>query len=118
MSQGKSISPDDACPCGNGAYARCCGPFHEGDAVPATAEQLMRSRYSAYALGRHDYVLDTWHASTRPAAIEPDDAVRLLGLEVREHVATADTAEVEFVATCSSRSRRRSTYLTGSASRC
>lgn len=58
----------------------------------------MRSRYSAYALGLHDYVLDTWHASTRPATFEPDAAVHWLGLEVRRHVADGDTAEVEFVA--------------------
>jgi len=28
----------------------------------------MRSRYSAYVLGRHEYLYATWHASTRPAA--------------------------------------------------
>jgi hypothetical protein len=39
-----------ACPCGSGGlYKACCGRFHEGSAVPATAEELMRSRYSACA---------------------------------------------------------------------
>jgi len=38
------------CPCGRGRYADCCGPLHAG--MPAAdAEALMRSRYSAYALG-------------------------------------------------------------------
>ena len=41
------------CPCGSGlAYEACCGPIIAG-APAATAEALMRSRYSAYA--RHAY---------------------------------------------------------------
>lgn len=87
-----------ACPCSpDRDYAACCAPLHAG-APAADAAALMRSRYSAYALGLHGYVLDTWHASTRPTAIEPDEAVRWLGLDVREQVADGDTAEVEFVA--------------------
>lgn len=60
----------------------------------------MRSRYTAYVLQRHDYVLATWHALTRPAAIEPPPPqLRWLGLEVRRAAATAaDRTEVEFVA--------------------
>ncbi len=39
------------CPCGSGnSYEDCCQPFHTGAQIPETAEQLMRSRYSAYAL--------------------------------------------------------------------
>lgn len=87
-----------ACPCSpDRKYAACCAPLHAGAPAPDAAA-LMRSRYSAYALGRHDYVLDTWHASTRPGAFEPDAAVRWLGLEVREHVVDGDTAVVEFIA--------------------
>lgn len=87
-----------ACPCSpDRDYAACCAPLHRGTPAPDAAA-LMRSRYSAYALGLHGYVLDTWHASTRPSALEPDPAVRWLGLAVRGHVATDDTAEVEFVA--------------------
>ena len=60
----------------------------------------MRSRYSAYVLGRGDYLRATWHASTRPATIEPDPpGLKWLGLEVRQHtVQGADHASVEFVA--------------------
>jgi len=47
------------CPCGGGAYASCCGPLISGEQGAVTAEQLMRSRYSAFALGARD-----------PAAIE------------------------------------------------
>ena len=59
----------------------------------------MRSRYSAFVLARADYLLATWHASTRPAQLDLDPAAKWLGLEVRAHRSTgSDTAEVEFVA--------------------
>ena len=49
------------CPCSSGKlYKDCCQPFHEG-CFPETAEQLMRSRYSAYALDLPDYILETTH---------------------------------------------------------
>lgn len=58
----------------------------------------MRSRYAAYVLGRDDYVLATWHPSTRPPALDAPP-VKWLGLEVRRHLPTGpDTAVVEFVA--------------------
>jgi SEC-C motif-containing protein len=92
-----------ACPCGSGlAYANCCGRFHAGalHLQAPSAEALMRSRYSAYVLGLHDYLLATWHTNTRPAALEPDPpGLKWLGLEVRGHaVQDADHATVEFVA--------------------
>ena len=59
----------------------------------------MRSRYSAYVLGLEPYLLATWHASTRPAALDFDAGAKWLGLTVRGHRATDDgRAEVEFVA--------------------
>jgi SEC-C motif domain protein len=89
-----------ACPCGSAlAYAACCGRFHAG--LPATSpEALMRSRYSAYVLGLRDYLLDTWHPDTRPAALEPDPpGLRWLGLEVRRApMHDDDHGTVEFIA--------------------
>lgn len=65
----------------------------------------MRSRYSAYAGGNADYLLATWHASTRPAQLELDPGLRWLGLEVRDHRPCGDDeAEVEFVARARPRS--------------
>ena len=61
----------------------------------------MRSRYSAYVLRLEDYLLATWHASTRPPALDlsEDDGTRWLGLEVRRHHQDDEThATVEFVA--------------------
>lgn len=61
----------------------------------------MRSRYSAYVLALEAYVLQTWHASTRPAALDlsEDAQTRWLGLDVKRHAMTGpDAASVEFVA--------------------
>ncbi len=70
------------CPCGlPAAYDSCCGRLHSGAAAP-TAELLMRSRYSAYAVGDTAHLLATWHPSTRPAAVELDSDLRWTGLEV------------------------------------
>jgi SEC-C motif domain protein len=92
--------PTDPCPCGGARYASCCGPFHSGTQAAPTAERLMRSRYSAYALELGDYLLASWHPSTRPAeALHFEPGLRWLGLEVREHRPLGeDRAEVLFVA--------------------
>ena len=63
------------CPCGGGPFAECCGPFHAGEAEAPTAEALMRSRYSAFALGLGDYLWRTWHPRTRPKRVTLDDTV-------------------------------------------
>lgn len=51
-------------------YAECCGRYHSQEHTPATAEILMRSRFSAYARRDVDYLLSTWDASKRPANID------------------------------------------------
>lgn len=88
------------CPCGRPqAYALCCGRFHAGALAP-DAESLMRSRYTAYVLGLEDYLLATWHASTRPAALNLDGqpAAKWLDLEVKSWQTAEVAASVEFVA--------------------
>lgn len=87
------------CPCGVGDYAQCCGRIIDNGALPHTAEELMRSRYTAYVLRKEPYLKATWHASTRPAeALAQDEQVKWLGLEVRRHAPAGDEATVEFVA--------------------
>ena len=72
-----------SCPCGLGLpYDDCCGRLHRGDATAATAELLMRSRYSAFAVGDAAYLLRTWHPSTRPRRLRLDDGEQWLRLEV------------------------------------
>ncbi|MGY1458524.1 MULTISPECIES: YchJ family protein [unclassified Luteimonas] len=89
------------CPCNPlSTYAACCQPLHEG-APAASAEALMRSRYSAYVLGLRDYLLATWHPDTRPVALNLDDTpgLKWLGLDVKRHADAGDgTAVVAFVA--------------------
>jgi SEC-C motif-containing protein len=70
------------CPCLSGnPYDECCGPLHAGAPAP-TAERLMRSRFSAFALGLPAYLLDSWHPSTRPAALDLDPAQRWTRLDI------------------------------------
>ncbi|MET8908694.1 YchJ family protein [Micromonospora sp. NPDC004551] len=71
------------CPCGSGLpYADCCGPVHRGVSAAATAEALMRSRYSAFAVGDADHLLRTWHSTTRPPRLRLDPGTRWTRLEV------------------------------------
>lgn len=50
-----------SCPCGGGEYAGCCGPLHTGERDAGSPEQLMRSRYSAFAVQDADYLFRTLH---------------------------------------------------------
>lgn len=55
------ISPNNPCLCGSEKkYKKCCKPFHEGQ-LPSKAEELMRSRYCAFALKKADYIIHTTH---------------------------------------------------------
>lgn len=88
------------CVCGSGRAAdACCARLHAGEPAP-TPEALMRSRYSAFVLDLREYLLGTWHASTRPAMLAPPEpGLRWLGLELREHrVIDGEHATVSFVA--------------------
>jgi len=97
------MTADTVCPCGSALpYAGCCGRYHAGPLhlQAPDAQQLMRSRYSAFVRGLHGYLLDTWHPSTRPATVEADPpGLVWLGLDVRQHrVQDATHETVEFVA--------------------
>jgi SEC-C motif-containing protein len=72
-----------ACPCGlGGPYGDCCGSLHDGRATASTAELLMRSRFSAFAVGDDAYLLRTWHPTTRPPRIRFDPDQRWTLLEI------------------------------------
>ena len=58
-----------ACLCGGASWGSCCGPLLAGERQAATAEELMRSRYSAFVVGDGDYLWRTWHPSTRPESV-------------------------------------------------
>ena len=80
--------PDDArCPCGSGdVLGACCGPVLRGQRRAPTAEALMRSRYTAFAVRDLEHLLRSWHHSTAPAreelAASLAEEVRWLRLEI------------------------------------
>ncbi|NRA24911.1 MAG: SEC-C domain-containing protein, partial [Oleispira sp.] len=50
-------------------YCDCCQPLHKGQSA-CSAEALMRSRFSAFALQLNDYLLSSWHPATRPTQLD------------------------------------------------
>jgi SEC-C motif-containing protein len=103
------VGPNQPCPCGSGAkFKRCCRPFHRGAPAP-TPEAVMRSRYSAYASGAVDYVIDTTHPKGNQFQGDRQawargvetfcEATTFQGLEVIESKSEGDTAHVTFRAT-------------------
>lgn len=72
-----------SCPCGvAAAYDDCCGRLHRGEAEAVSAEELMRSRFSAFAKQDEAYLLRSWHPGTRPPHIEFDPALHWQRLEI------------------------------------
>ncbi len=64
------------CPCGRPkTYTDCCGQIHQNQAKAITAEDLMRSRYTAFVLANGDYLMHSHHSSTRPIS-EKNEIVR------------------------------------------
>ena len=54
------------CACGSGAeYENCCGRYLSGEKSAETAEQLLRSRFTAYVRNDADYILKTIHPDKR-----------------------------------------------------
>ncbi|HEC58319.1 MAG TPA: YchJ family protein [Methylophaga sp.] len=92
------------CPCcSNQTYQKCCQKLHNGDLTAASAEQLMRSRYSAFVVGDIGYLIKTLHPDKR----QVDDEVvlrqtieqtRWLGLKIIAHKSAENNATVEFIA--------------------
>lgn len=88
------------------AYEECCKPFISDNVAPPTAEQLMRSRYTAFTLADVDYLMKTHHISTRPVKDRQEilnwtKSVQWMGLTIlnTKHGAINDTdGIVEFKA--------------------
>lgn len=84
-----------SCPCGSGQpYKRCCRPLHRGQASPS-AERLMRSRFSAYALGLGGYILK----STYPGGPMDREDVAAWRAEVADFCATTRFESLKILAT-------------------
>ena len=97
--------PETPCPCGQGEYAQCCQPLHTVQAKAQSAEQLMRSRYSAFARHEIDYIVQTTalgqqQALDVPAIANWSKSNQWLRLEVVQADENLDKthAQVEFKA--------------------
>jgi peptide deformylase len=97
-----------SCPCQSGEqYKKCCQPFHLGK-KPDTALQLMRSRFSAYALCMPDYIIHTTHPASPQFCHDTKEWVRKIsefsthtefkGLEVLSSQESGSFATVTFIA--------------------
>ncbi|HEX2582783.1 MAG TPA: peptide deformylase, partial [Chlamydiales bacterium] len=96
------------CLCRSGKdYEACCRPFHGGK-NPDTALQLMRSRYTAYALGLPDYIIKTTHPANPQFCHETEEWAQKISafssstefkdLEVLEFQESGSFSTVTFVA--------------------
>lgn len=93
-----AIAPSDPCPCRRGSaqplsYADCCAALHQGQHLANDAEQLMRSRYSAFYLHLTDYLLQSWHPQTRPAHLNGDDSPAWQRLQILHHEIINETQQ-------------------------
>lgn len=90
MSTPKEISANQPCPCTSGkVYSECCGIYLCSKTHPPTAEALMRSRYTAYALGEIEFLPRTLplldrKSFDRRGAKQWSEQSEWLGLEVIE----------------------------------
>ncbi|GAB3381069.1 YchJ family metal-binding protein [Spongiibacter taiwanensis] len=92
------------CPCGSGLdFEHCCGVLIRGERLAQSPEELMRSRYSAFATGEVDYLIHTW--------LQPPDSRDALAADITQTrwtrlvivsapPARKDQGEVEFAAFC------------------
>ncbi len=84
----------------NKAFSRCCQPLLEGKKHAPTPVKLMRSRYSAFALGGFGhYLKDTWLSSTAQV-LDPAElsqrAINWQGLAIESNSQKGDYGVVEF----------------------
>lgn len=88
---------DQQCPCGSEkSYAECCELFHNEETVATTPEQLMRSRYCAFVKQLNNYLLKTWHPSTRPITLDLSDSPEWLKLQIVSTEQAGDKGNVHF----------------------
>jgi SEC-C motif domain protein len=80
------MKKEGKCPCNsNKQFVDCCEPILQNLGNAKTAEQLMRSRYTAFTLADNEYLMKSWAAETRPEDIHAeDDRIQWLKLQVEE----------------------------------
>nr|WP_259390804.1 YchJ family metal-binding protein [Actinomyces lilanjuaniae] len=95
------VRSTEDCPCGSGmVYGSCCEPVLDGGAA-ATAEALVRSRFTAFVVGDEDHLFRTWHPRTRPEGPYCHPGTQWTSLTIGEVAGGGprdDTGVVELVA--------------------
>ena len=91
------------CLCGDPrGYEKCCGPIHTDISNAESAESLMRARYSAYSIDKLDFIRQSWHSTTLPKDVGPnEDGFSWQGLKIIETQQGGrddEQGEVEFIA--------------------
>lgn len=100
------IGVNNLCPCQSSKkYKKCCKIFHEG-ALPKTAQELMRSRYSAFATNNAEYIMKTTHPSNsdfsenksawQSSILEFTHHTQFVGLDILNHDEKEQEAFVTF----------------------
>ncbi|MDD5717660.1 MAG: YchJ family metal-binding protein [Sulfuricurvum sp.] len=100
------LSSNAPCPCHSGEkYKKCCQPYHKG-ILPSNALKLMRSRYSAFALGLSRYIMETTHPDNPDFTQEREEweqtildfshNTRFIGLKISEFIDGDEEAFVTF----------------------
>jgi SEC-C motif-containing protein len=89
--------------CSGKPFDQCCGPLLDGTRQAASPEELMRSRYSAYAAKNFDYIVDTIDPQRRydfnhEATRDWMNSSAFTGLEVLNASEDGNKGEVEFIA--------------------
>jgi SEC-C motif-containing protein len=100
------------CFCGSdNPFSACCGPVIKGTITATSAEQLMRSRYSAYVMASVDYLIASTHISKR-AQLSSKEILHWAksnGWQKLE-IISADTFTVEFKAHFRDRSGKKQVH--------
>jgi len=103
------IPPNNVCPCGSlKKYKKCCKVFHDGSTAK-TAEELMRSRFTAYILNDANYIIKTTHNDNQDYTLNIDswkkdimnfsDYTDFIKLEIFESIEGKKESFVKFRAT-------------------
>ncbi len=80
------MNSESPCPCGSDKlFKECCAIIIDDHAKALTAQQLMRSRYTAYTQASNEYLMESWAPETRPTELDVEDpSMQWLGLDIEE----------------------------------
>jgi len=91
------------CPCGSGlSYPNCCEPIISGKKDAKTAQELMRSRYTAFTQANADYLMLTHSSKTRQTKVRKSieqwaKSVNWMGLSILQTKTGEANDEIGYV---------------------